>query len=166
MAGSEMTTQVVRKRFPLEKVGNVVDVDGKVQIIEYSDLPDAAAQAVDDNGELRLWAGNIAVHVIDVDFLRRVSRSADALPFHRASKKVPFVDATGQNIEPAEPNATKFERFIFDLLPAAENAFVVESLPARHSRRSRTPTVPPPIRLPPRNGDRRVASRLAPVGGG
>ncbi len=31
-------------------------------------------------------------------------------------------------MEPDEPNAIKFERFIFDLLPAAENAFVVESL--------------------------------------
>ncbi len=33
-------------------------------------------------------------------------------------------------VEPAEPNATKFERFIFDLLPVAANAFVVESLPS------------------------------------
>jgi UDP-N-acetylglucosamine/UDP-N-acetylgalactosamine diphosphorylase len=128
MAGSEMTTQVVRKRFPMEKVGNVVDIDGKVQIIEYSDLPEAAATAVDDQGEIRLWAGNIAVHVIDAGFLRRMSQTADALPFHRAHKKVACIDSAGHHSEPAEPNAIKFERFIFDLLPAAENAFVVEAL--------------------------------------
>ncbi len=128
MAGSEMTTQVVRKRYPMEKVGNVVKVDGKVQIIEYSDLPEQAAAATDEQGEILLWAGNIAVHVIDLEFAQQMSRSADALPFHRANKKVAFVDPSGQTIEPDGPNAIKFERFIFDLLPSAENAFVVESL--------------------------------------
>lgn len=130
LAASEMTTQVVRKRYPTEKVGNVVLVDGHVEIIEYSDLPESAATATDENGELKLWAGNIAVHVIDVAFVRRISKSVSALPFHRASKKVAHVDQSGHPVNPTEPNATKFERFIFDLLPQAENAFVVESLPA------------------------------------
>lgn len=128
MAGSEMTTQVVRKRFAQEKVGNVVIIDGRVQIIEYSDLPAEAAEATAADGSLRLWAGNIAVHVIDIPFLRRVSRSAEALPFHRALKKVPYLNDQGDLVEPDSPNATKFERFIFDLLPQAENAFVVEAL--------------------------------------
>lgn len=130
LAESEMTTQVVRKRYPMERVGNVVLVDGSVQIIEYSDLPESAAEATDEDGQIRLWAGNIAVHVIDVAFLRRMSGSMDALPFHRANKKVPFVDAAGESVSPDDPNATKFERFIFDLLPAAKNAFVVEALPS------------------------------------
>lgn len=130
MSGSEMTTQVVRKRYPMEKVGNVVDVDGKVQIIEYSDLPPEAAEAKDEAGQIRLWAGNIAVHVLDLEFVRRIRHFAGALPFHRANKKVPYVDAAARRVEPSKPNAIKFERFIFDLLPSAENAFVVESIPA------------------------------------
>ena len=129
-AGSEMTTQVVRKRYPTEKVGNVVLVDGRLQIIEYSDLPESAATQLDDAGQLKLWAGSIAVHVFDVAFLRRMSGQADALPFHRAIKKVPYVDAGGNRVDPEQPNAVKFERFIFDLLPSAENAFVVEGIPA------------------------------------
>lgn len=131
MSGSELTTEVVRKRYPMEKVGNVVAVDGKLQIIEYSDLPEEAAKATDQDGQIRLWAGNIAVHLIDLDFVRRMSRSASALPFHRANKKVSFVDASGERVQPVEPNAIKFERFIFDLLPSAANAFVVESLPGQ-----------------------------------
>lgn len=130
MAGSEMTTQVVRKRFATERVGNVVLVDGRVQIIEYSDLPQEAAELTQPSGELKLWAGNIAVHVLTTDFVARVADSPELLPFHRAHKKVPHLDATGNLIEPDAPNATKFERFIFDLLPAAENAFVVEGLAA------------------------------------
>ncbi len=128
---SELTTQVVKKRFAKEKVGNVVSVDGKVQIIEYSDLPDDVAEKTTAGGELKLWAGNIAIHVFDLAFLQRVSSQADGLPFHRASKKVSYVDDQGQAVSPPEPNATKFERFVFDLLPLAGNALVVEADAAR-----------------------------------
>jgi len=128
MSGSEMTTQVVRKRFAKEKVGNVVVVDGHVQIIEYSDLPGEAANRLNEAGELRLWAGNIAVHVFDRAFLERAAAWSEALPFHRASKMVPFIGDDGHPVQPTKPNATKFERFIFDLLPHAEHAFVVEAL--------------------------------------
>lgn len=126
LSESQLTTQVVKKRFPTEKVGNVVSVDGKVQIIEYSDLPQAAAEKRDAAGDLEFWAGNIAVHVFERALLQDVVASAQGLPFHRASKAVPFVDETGQLIEPEAPNAIKFERFIFDLLPMAERSFVVE----------------------------------------
>jgi UDP-N-acetylglucosamine/UDP-N-acetylgalactosamine diphosphorylase len=126
LARSEMTTQVVQKRFALEKVGNVVSIDGKVQIIEYSDLPSQFAEQTNPDGTLKLWAGNIAVHVFDVAFLRRVSEHAEALPFHRAKKPVPHVAADGRSIQPVTPNAIKFERFIFDLLPLAEQSIAVE----------------------------------------
>ncbi len=127
---SEMTTQVIRKHDPLQRVGNVVLVDGRMQVIEYSDLPEAIARQRSPDGQLRLWAGNIAVHVFDLAFLDRVKDQATALPFHCAVKKVPFVDRAGNRISPARPNATKFERFIFDLLPSANRAIVVEIDPA------------------------------------
>jgi UDP-N-acetylglucosamine/UDP-N-acetylgalactosamine diphosphorylase len=44
-----------------------------------------------------------------------------------AKKKVPHIDSeTGKHIAPAQENAIKFERFVFDLLPAAHEAIVVE----------------------------------------
>ncbi len=126
---SEMTSQVVRKSEPLQKVGNVVKVGEDVQIIEYSDLPAQYASQINPDGSLKLWAGSIAVHIFETDFLVRSSRSPDSLPFHRAHKKVAFVDASGKQVQPDEPNATKFERFIFDLLPSAQNAIVCEVAP-------------------------------------
>ncbi|MEM7477145.1 MAG: UDPGP type 1 family protein [Planctomycetota bacterium] len=131
LAESQLTTQVVQKRFAAEKVGNVVSVDGKVQIIEYSDLPVEASERVGANGELELWAGNIAVHVFNRQFLQSVVEDVDGLPFHRAHKKVPFVDQSGELVQPEEPNAIKFERFVFDLLPLADRAIVVEGDPAK-----------------------------------
>ncbi len=125
-SGSEMTSQVVRKTDWSQKVGNVVSIDGKVQIIEYSDLPEQYAKQTNPDGSLKLWAGSIAVHLFKLDFLERSLTQADSLPFHLANKKVPFLDASGTRVEPDQPNAIKFERFIFDLLPLAENAIVCE----------------------------------------
>lgn len=129
-SGSEMSSQVVRKSEPTQKVGNVVEVDGKVCIIEYSDLPEQAARQTNEDGSLKLWAGSIAVHVFSLDFLERCSDQADSLPFHRAHKKVAHLNDEGQKVLPDEPNAYKFERFIFDLLPFAKNAIVCEVDPA------------------------------------
>jgi UDP-N-acetylglucosamine/UDP-N-acetylgalactosamine diphosphorylase len=117
---------VVKKRFALEKVGNVVSIDGKIQIIEYSDLPAKFAEQTQEDGSLKLWAGNIAVHLFDVDFLQRVVQFADGLPFHRARKIVPFINSSGELVKPQQPNAIKFERFVFDLLPMADRSIVVE----------------------------------------
>lgn len=126
LSGSEFSTQVVAKRDPLERVGNVVQVDGRPLVIEYSDLPDQAARRRNPDGSLKIWAGSIAVHVIDAALLRRVAGVADALPFHVARKRAAYIDAAGRRIEPAEPNALKFERFIFDLMPLSHNAIIVE----------------------------------------
>ena len=126
LAESELTTLVVAKQTPLDKVGNFVSIDGQARIIEYSDLPESAAKQTNADGSLRLWAGNTAMHVFDAGFLERMSTQADSLPFHYAKKQVPFVDATGKLVEPAAPNAIKFERFIFDLLPAAKNPLAIE----------------------------------------
>jgi len=130
LCGSEMSTQVIAKREPLEKVGNVVQVGGKLMVVEYSDLPDDVARRRRQDGSLEIWAGSIAVHVLDLGLLCRAAESAGALPFHLAHKKVAYVDPDGRRIVPQRPNAIKFERFIFDLMPLAANAIVVEIDPA------------------------------------
>jgi UDP-N-acetylglucosamine/UDP-N-acetylgalactosamine diphosphorylase len=127
MRGSEMSTKVVAKCSAGEKMGVVVDVDGETQIIEYSDLPKDVAAMTDDSGQLRHWAGSTAIHVFDRTFLERLTAGGVALPFHAASKVVSFVEQSGEQVEPDKPNALKFERFIFDALPHAHRALVVEA---------------------------------------
>lgn len=127
LSNSELTTQVVAKQNPMDKVGNVVTVDGGMMILEYSDLPEEHADRRDENGDPIFWAGNIAVHLFSKDFLWRAVKDSDSLPFHRASKKVAYIDASGSKVTPTEPNAIKFEKFIFDLMPLAKNPIVVEA---------------------------------------
>jgi len=125
-ADAELSFKVVVRDPPNEKVGVVVMVDGRPQVIEYSDLPTELAGRRVPEGTLELWAGSIAVHIFERVFIERLAGEY-RLPFHRAVKKVAYADDRGQIVEPAEPNAVKFEQFIFDALPLAERWTVVET---------------------------------------
>ena len=130
MDGAQMSSKMLPKTGPKEKLGNFCKVDGRVTIIEYSDLPDELAMQRTPEGELRFRAGSIAIHVIRRDFVATLNESAEgfALPFHRAEKKVGFVDlATGQAVSPKEPNAVKLETFVFDALPLCATSIVYET---------------------------------------
>ena len=126
-AGAQMSSVAVRKVGPEEKMGVIVRLDGRTGVVEYSDLPDELARERDAEGELVYWAGSIAVHCIQVDFADRLTEGGLRLPYHRALKKVPFVGADGRPVEPEEPNAVKFETFLFDALPHADRAVTVEA---------------------------------------
>lgn len=124
----EMSTKVVRKEEPGEKVGVLGVREGKTMVVEYSDLSDEMAERRDEKGRLSFSAGNIAIHAIGVDFVERLNAGDEfALPLHRAVKKVPYVDIeTGERVEPDEPNAVKLESFVFDALPMCERSLVFE----------------------------------------
>ena len=126
--GAEVSTKVVSKSNPEEKVGVAVDLNGRTAIIEYCDLPRHLADEQDANGGLRYWAGSTAIHIFNRSFLERIATSAQSLPWHRARKKIPFIDKAGRHVQPETENGTKFERFLFDTLPLAEVALIVETI--------------------------------------
>jgi UDP-N-acetylglucosamine/UDP-N-acetylgalactosamine diphosphorylase len=126
MAGAEMSSKAVRKACPEEKVGIIGMRNGKVAVIEYSDLSPQEMAARGPDGGLKHWAGNIATHVIQVAFARRLKNEGIRLPFHRADKKVPCIDEKGRPVDPDRPNGIKFESFIFDALPHARNPVTLE----------------------------------------
>jgi UDP-N-acetylglucosamine/UDP-N-acetylgalactosamine diphosphorylase len=127
-AGAEMSFKVVERLSPGEKLGVVVSVDGRPQVIEYSDLPDEFAGRREPEGRLELWAGSIAVHILERTFIERLTGDREnRLPFHRAVKKVAYIDDAGNVVKPEEPNAVKFEQFIFDALPLARRWAIVET---------------------------------------
>jgi UDP-N-acetylglucosamine/UDP-N-acetylgalactosamine diphosphorylase len=127
LAGADMASVVVRKVSPEEKMGVIARVGGRTGVVEYSDLPDALARQRDGRGELVYWAGSVAVHCLQVEFARRLTEGGLQLPYHRALKKVPYVDDAGDRVEPDAPNAVKFETFLFDALPSARRTVTVEA---------------------------------------
>ncbi len=125
--GAEMSAKMIPKAYPEEKLGHFCLQRGRLVVIEYSDLPLAVQREVDpQTGRLRYLAGSIAIHILDREFVRRMAEGG-ALPFHRADKKIATIDATGRPVKPAAPNGAKFEMFVFDALPFARNALVIET---------------------------------------
>ena len=125
-AQAEMSSKVVRKTDPEEKVGVIGKINGKLTVIEYSDLPQSAMEARDETGQLKYHSGSIAIHAIRRDFIERLTDRDFSLPYHVAHKAIPYIDEMGNYIEPDSPNGYKFEMFIFDALPYASNSVVME----------------------------------------
>ena len=138
--GSEMSSKMVPKAYPEEKLGHFCAQNGELVVIEYSDLPMEMQRETDASGKLRYIAGSIAIHILDREFVRRMAKATGAagakaaaanegatLPFHRADKKVATVDSAGNAVKPEKPNAVKFEMFVFDALPFAKNPVVIET---------------------------------------
>jgi UDP-N-acetylglucosamine/UDP-N-acetylgalactosamine diphosphorylase len=124
--GAEMSSKAVIKNSPKEKVGNFCLVNGKVTVIEYSDLPDELAEKRRPDGTLVFELGSIAIHIISTSFVEKLNTEGHSLPLHRAVKKIPHIDLHGQRVEPRQPNGVKLESFIFDALPVARQSVILE----------------------------------------
>ncbi|MBO5255775.1 MAG: UDPGP type 1 family protein [Opitutales bacterium] len=126
---SDMSSKMIAKAYPLEKVGHFCMLENKLTVVEYSDLPNEYQEQVDENGKLKFIAGSVAIHIVDVNFIEKLGSSQkaeDRLPFHRANKKIPYIDENGTPVKPEKPNGVKFEMFVFDALPMAENPVIIE----------------------------------------
>jgi UDP-N-acetylglucosamine/UDP-N-acetylgalactosamine diphosphorylase len=124
--GAEMSSKAVIKNNPKEGVGNFCLVDGKVTVIEYSDLPDELAEKRNADGSLVFRLGSIAIHIINTRFVERLNTEGISLPLHRAVKKIPHIDLKGRHVKPKKGNGVKLESFIFDAIPLAENSIILE----------------------------------------
>lgn len=113
----EMSSKIVRKNSLREAVGVHCICDGEYRVIEYSEL-DIYPQLLELNpdGSIKFYAGNPAMHIITLDFVKKVYSKFSEFPWHRAHKKIPYIDDAGNLIKPDKPNGYKFETFIFDAL--------------------------------------------------
>lgn len=107
---AEITVKAIPRSRPEERVGVLVEKQGKLQVVEYSEIHVDKQQARDANGELLYPFANISSFCISMDFIKRLQKTS--LPLHRALKPV-------QTLKGAQM-AWKFERFIFDILPFAD----------------------------------------------
>lgn len=128
LSGSEMSSKMIPKAYAEEKLGHFCLLDGKLVVVEYSDLPLKMQHEIEpETGQLKFRAGSIAIHLLDRNFVRRMASGEQSLPFHRADKKIPTIDAQGNPYKPDKINAVKFELFVFDALPFSNNPLVIET---------------------------------------
>ena len=107
-----IASKTVAKRNPEEKAGVFCKLDGKPKVIEYTELPKTMAEQVDENGKLVYGDINILSHLLNI---KAIEKLADIdLPYHTAFKKSNYLDEKGNLVEVTEPNAYKFESYIFD----------------------------------------------------
>jgi len=126
MKEAEVSSKAIPKAYAEEKTGVFIkNDDGRTGIIEYSDMPEEKLQAKDDEGKLLYSAGNTAIHLINLDFIERVTgKNEDTLPYHRASKKIKaFINGGVKEID-----GLKYEKFIFDALPVCKKDMVYETV--------------------------------------
>jgi len=121
--GAEAGNKVCEKAFPSEAVGVVCRLDGKYQVVEYSEISEETASLRRPaDGKLVYNAGNICNHFYTTEFLRRVCHSHDgSLPYHVAKKKIPTVG--GEKVQ-----GVKLEKFVFDVFQFTEKFVVWECL--------------------------------------
>ncbi len=113
----EMSSKNHRKTQVREAVGVHCLCDGEYRVIEYTAL-DIYPQLLETlpDGSPKYYAGNPAIHILDVGFIERVCADYDKFPWWRAFKKIPYLDARGNLVKPEKPNGYKFETFVFDAL--------------------------------------------------
>lgn len=163
---SEMSSKVIPKADDLERVGNFVLGDGQTMVIEYSDLPEHLAHERDELGRRKFDAGSIAIHVLSRSFVERVSEDEAnfGLPWHRAVKKVPYVDEGGERVDPDQPNAVKLEAFIFDAIPMAKNPLLLQTVRSEEFSPVKNATGVDSAETARRDMSRRVAAWLTAAG--
>ncbi len=126
MYQAEISTKVVRRKNTEERVGIYLSVDGKDTIVEYSDsFAKKIMSVLDKDGNLLYWAGNIAVHMLNISFIERLNAQGLNLPYHRATKNIHTIDERGN---PVITTGWKFETFIFDAIPLAKKTCCMEAV--------------------------------------
>lgn len=121
-AGVDVTLKCMKREDPEEKLGSIVEMDGKPQVVEYTEISKRDQMAKNDAGDLLYSIANISLFCFSSSFLENMAKKA--MPLHKAFKKSDYVSASGEIIHPSKPCVWKFEKFIFDVLAFANTSQV------------------------------------------
>lgn len=108
----QIASKSIVKANPHERVGVFGKMNGHPKVIEYSEMPEKMAEELDENGELKYGEAHIMCNLYTIEAIEKISK--EPLIYHSAFKKNSYIDENGKEIIPTEPNAFKFESFIFD----------------------------------------------------
>lgn len=124
--GLEIVSKFVDKRSPEEKVGLHVLNNGKVEVCEYSEMPEQYKNERDEQSKLRFRHSFMATYFVQTEFLDRITSDQQTLAafnskYHLAEKKIAQYDRQQKKTVPATKNTgIKFELFCFDCFDLAK----------------------------------------------
>lgn len=107
------------KNSPSERVGVFCRRNSRPSVVEYTEVTDKMANAVDENNEFLYGESHIMMNLFNIDVIDGIAK--EKLPYHTAFKKCNYMNENGELIVATEPNAYKFESFIFDAFDRLDN---------------------------------------------
>lgn len=117
-------SKVIRKVDKEEKVGVLCLEDGHPSIVEYYELTEEMKDAVNEKGELAYNYGVILNYLFKVEELDKIV--AMKLSPHVVEKKIPYINETGDMVNPEEPNGLKYETLILDMIKMLDSCLGYE----------------------------------------
>ena len=108
----EIATKSLVRNSPEEKVGAICKKNGKIKVIEYSEMSEEMKCAKNAEDELKFAESHIMCNLFSLKALNILAKKK--LPYHIAHKKADYLDNKGVVIKAEKPNVYKFETFIFD----------------------------------------------------
>jgi UDP-N-acetylglucosamine/UDP-N-acetylgalactosamine diphosphorylase len=127
LTDADFSCKSVRKRAADETLATIARENGRLKLIEYSDIPEEAANLRDDQGRLVFENGSINTFFMRVDFFQRLVREHSKFPLHATLKMVDSMDHSGSLLQPQAPNAIRFEKKIFDALQYTDKASLMSA---------------------------------------
>ena len=108
----KIATRTIVKNSPYERVGVLCKKNGKVKVIEYTELQNEMRLAVDEYGEMIYGESHIMCNLYNIEAIEKASTKE--LKYHVAEKKAKYINEKGELVVPEKENCYKFEKFIFD----------------------------------------------------
>lgn len=111
---NDATVVGIKRENPQEHVGVLVTQNGKLAVVEYSEMPDSERLAYAPNGMLKYPLANISYFAFSIHFIQKViTHKVTELPLHKARKKI------------GNEYFIKSEYFIFDTLVFADKSEIL-----------------------------------------
>ena len=141
----DVTSKAVLKTDTEERIDVFCRCNGALTVVGPRELGEEEFDRRLVDGRLAHGAGNAAIHVFSMSYLRALREDARGVPFHFVEQRTPFIDRRGRLVNPRKPNSIVFENSVSDLLSRAEKTLVIETsreeefLPIWHSKGDHSP---------------------------
>lgn len=116
--GQDVTLKAGLRNDPTEKVGVIVELNGRPGVVEYNEIEEPERIALNIHGGLLHSAANLGMYCFRLDFIQKLwdENALEEMPLHKAKKTIPQAnDEVGY----------KSEYFIFDVLPFSQDTRVL-----------------------------------------